>query len=90
MIVSRENIIAARHPKCSWDAAALSAAIEARFPGGGDIELADLIDAWLADPGLPSGTLIDCAIISSRLAGVRPGRMVLRPATALARIRATL
>ena len=92
MIVSRQQILEARNRKCSWTEAELAAAIEARFPGGGDLELADLIAAWVADRALPAATLRDCAWIAGKLAGQRPRTVtaLFHPATELERIAVTL
>lgn len=87
MMVTRQQIVDAQHPRCSWEPDALTKAIEARFPGGADVDLSALIDAWLADGTLPKATQIQCAILAARLAGVRAKHAVREPKATLERIR---
>ncbi len=87
LMVTRAQIEAARHPDCTWTTQALAAAIEARFPGGGDVELGALIAAWLADTSLAFGTLGECAILARKLAEEPfDGAARMRPRQALKRI----
>lgn len=87
LMVSRADIEAARHPDCTWTAKALAGAIEARFPGGGDVDLGALIEQWLADSSLALGTLGECAIIARALADTPfDGSARMRPRKALERV----
>ncbi len=66
--VTRKQIMAARATDCSWTVDVLTANMEARFPGGKSIVLAELIDAWLADEGLSFGALGQASFLAGTLA----------------------
>lgn len=66
--VTRDEIMAARNPGCSWTEEILTANIERRFPGGKPIALAALIDAWLADKELSFGSLGQASFLAAALA----------------------
>ncbi len=90
MMVSRAQMEAVRHPDCLWSATAMANAIEVRFPGGGDVDLANLINAWLGDPTLPHGTLAQCAILASNLARIQVRGVWLHPKDKLREVLAAI
>ncbi len=79
MMVSRAQMEAARHPRCTWTARQMAAAIRVRFPGAGDVDLKLLCEAWLADSGLSHGTLGYCAYLAAKLASVTPAGSLIQP-----------
>lgn len=90
MMVTRRQIVEARHPRCGWSEDALAAAIEKRFPGGGDVDLVDLVDAWIADRSLSRKTLSDCSYLTCTLADKPKAGLYLNPMRKLVRLAAEL
>ncbi len=103
--VTRKEIMEARHPRCAWTEENLTANMERRFPGGKPIELAKLIDAWLADDQLSPGALSQASFLAASLAPapeapedadedddapIKPGGSFLYPRLALERIKESL
>jgi len=79
---TRAEIVAARHPRCSWTAQELDAAVAARFPND-PVDLVALADAWLADASLDAPTLRQCAYLLAAVAGVNRAALALAPRDAL-------
>lgn len=72
MEYTRRQYEAARLPDCSWTEEKIRAALAARFPGDGPIELLDLLDAWIADKKLPRKTLVHAHMLAARVSGHAP------------------
>lgn len=89
-MVTRQQIEDAVHPECVWTVRSTRAAIGARFPGSADVDLAALIDAWLADESLSQNTLSHCLIMAAKLAGMRTGGAWSSPRKRLIELRAKL
>lgn len=70
MKLSRAQLLAARMPKCKWSEDQITAAVGKRFPGDGDIDLAELIRSWLDDRSLRGDTLYQCASLARKAAKV--------------------
>ena len=77
-------------PKCKWTADATEAAIAARFPGTGDIDVAELIQSWLDDRTLKGDTLYQCASLIRKAAKVRAGGARINPRKCLQHILETI
>lgn len=60
-------------PKCGWSEDQITAAIAKRFPGDGDVDLAELIRSWLDDRSLRGDTLYQCASLARKAAKVQAG-----------------
>ena len=91
MKLTRKQLLAFRSSRCDWGTEAESlAGFEARFPGGGPVDLAELIQSWLDDSTLNHVTLYHCAAFARRAAMCRAGGARLHPRKCLETVLASL
>lgn len=87
---TRRELLDARAPRCKWTEEELTAALAARFPGAGPIDMEALIESWLADGTLSFATVVQCAILARKVTGIRAHRPRSKPRECLTKIAATI
>lgn len=94
MLISLDQLRDARHPTCTWTEPEMLSAINARFPGATEVDLAALLAAWLADTELSRATLTQVVLFGFALSArsgiplrvIPPPRPAEEPRAALQRM----